>query len=77
MQVDFAEGKFPVDKKEQREQDTWNLENKLTSRLQIAKRENPDRPEEDLKKDLKEFEEVAKPETDEPKRIGLAERIGL
>ena len=73
MTVDFPEVKFPVSKSEQREQDTWELEHGLTSRLKIAQRENPDRNVNLLKKELKEY----KVEQPKKERLGLAETLTL
>ena len=77
LAVDFAEVRFPINSKEQMEKDTWMLQNKLTSRLEIAKRENPDKPEDELIADLEKFatESVGLKQMEQPARVGLAERL--
>ena len=71
MAVDFAEVRFPVNAKEQMEKDEWMLKHKLTSRLEIAKRENPDKPEDEIIADLEKYagDVLTQP------RVGLADRL--
>lgn len=70
MHVNYAEVRFPVSPEEQRAKDDWDLEKGLTTLLDIAKRENPDADEKELKKKLAE----ATPKT--PPRPTLANLAG-
>lgn len=75
LQVDYAEVKFPISQGEQREQDEWDLQHDLISRIRIAKRRSPDTPEEDIEKQLEEIK--AENLGDKPVKppVGLKETI--
>jgi len=78
LHVDFAEVRFPVNPKEERERWEWEFSHKISTPLDYLKAQSPDTPEEEIKKRLEENAKLNGEikAVEKPKPLTFEERLG-